>query len=297
MPHHASVIERPVRKAPPDAQLDQAAANSIFQLPGNDGIYAPSQRDYLQALGRRRPSVFLVFPPKAAGTFLREAVITATGGELVRVVHAQGGRDAQLYYPTLLAYFLGGVCHGPLTTHVHMQALPANVAMMQALGLKPIVMIRNIPDMLASYWDMLDREPSALDAGLNCVFPSDWSAMPSDDKADFLVDMLGPWYAGYYATWLAQARKDGDVCVLRYGELLDDAAGCLETILRHSGFPTSRPYCELLMLDLWDERGNFRFNQGREGRGKDYFQDHHRDRLARMLSLYRVAPPDIAELV
>ena len=50
----------------------------------------------------------LAFAPKAAGTYLRSAAIAAMDGQLVRTVHAQGGRDASFYLPTFLLYYAGG---------------------------------------------------------------------------------------------------------------------------------------------------------------------------------------------
>jgi len=277
--------------------LDQEAAHSIFHVPDNGGAWSAPMLDYLGQLGSRRKTVFLAFPPKAAGTFLRHAIIEATGGELVRVVHAQGGRDAQPYYPTLLAYFLGGICSGPLTAHVHMQALPANVKLLEAFGIRPVIMIRNIPDMLASYWDMLDREIGARDNGLNCAIPARWQEMLPHEKGDFLVDMMGPWYASYYATWLSYAKGREDVLTLRYEDLLDNPAASLNAILCHSGFEHSGPLCELVVNDLWEDRYTLRFNQGVTGRGKDYFTAHQQERLQRMLHLYGIAAEERAGLI
>jgi len=269
--------------------LDQDAAHSIFQVPDNGGTWPPATLEYLRGLSARRKSVFLAFPPKAAGTFLRHAIIEATGGELVRVVHAQGGRDAQLYYPTLLAYFLGGVCRGPLTAHVHMQALPANVRMLEALDLRPVIMLRSIPDMLASYWDMLDHEIGALGDGLNCAIPGDWPQMSAADKGDFMIDMLGPWYASYYATWLAYGQGNDRVLTLRYEDLLDNPAAALDAVLRHSGLEQSRALCDLIVNDLWEDRYTLRFNQGVTGRGRQYFSPQQRQSLTRMLGYYGIA--------
>ena len=40
-----------------------------------------------------------------------------------------------------------------------MQALPANCHFIDALELRPVTMLRSVPDMLASYLDMLAAEP------------------------------------------------------------------------------------------------------------------------------------------
>ena len=88
--------------------LDSDAVNLVFKQPRPDGGFDGEPRVALRRLGKQRPCVILAFPPKAAGTYFRTAIIAAVGGQLVRVVHAQGGRDATPYLPTFVAYFSGG---------------------------------------------------------------------------------------------------------------------------------------------------------------------------------------------
>src|ERR1700761_1314594 len=118
------------------ATIDSRAIDAAFAQPDTDGNFTGVFADYLRSLGMKRPVLFFAFAPKAAGTFLRSAAIDAVDGQLVRVVHAQGGRDAQLYLPIFLNYYLGGVCEGPLVAHVHMQALPANRSFLTAFGIR-----------------------------------------------------------------------------------------------------------------------------------------------------------------
>src|SRR6201996_3749305 len=108
--------------------FDSRAISAAFAQPDSDGHFAGLFSDYLRGLGMKRPVLFFAFAPKVAGTFLRTAAIEAVGGSLVRIAHANGGRDAQPYLPIFLNYYLGGLCDGPLVAHVHMQALPANRA-------------------------------------------------------------------------------------------------------------------------------------------------------------------------
>ena len=98
----------------------------------------------------------LAFAPKAAGTFFRTAIIHAIDGKIVRVTQASGGRDATPYLPTFVMYYSGGVTDNTLVAHIHMLALPANIHFLEAFDIRPIIMKRSIPDMLASYWDMLE---------------------------------------------------------------------------------------------------------------------------------------------
>jgi hypothetical protein len=278
--------------------LDTTAIQAVFELPDSDGRFSESQTAYFRALSQRRRMVVLAFPPKAAGTFLRQAVALACGGDLIRTVHAQGGRAAVPYLPTFLLYYHGGVCDGPLVTHIHMQALPANIHFMEAFALKPVVMVRNIPDMLASYWDMLDSDPAALQIGLNGPLPPQWPLLTKEAKADFLIDMLGPWYVGYFATWLDYAaRAQGAVLVLRYGDFCREPQAALQQILAHSGFPVTAEECAHVLRETWLLRGQLRFNRGREGRGAAYFTPQHRARLAQKMSCFPVLALRQAELL
>ena len=280
-----------------DITLDRAALEAVIELPGNDGTFPDKLKSYLASLGARRPAIVLAFPPKAAGTFLRAAAIKAVGGELLRIVYAHGARDAQLYLPTLVAYYLGAFCNGPMVSHIHMQAFPANTAVLNALGIRPIVMTRSIPDMLASYWDMLENSDDALREGINCTIPPDFRELTADRKADFLIDVLGPWYTGYYATWLDQAQHDETVLLLSYDQFLAAPAATLEALLRHSGVPRSLAACQDAIDATWEERLAYRFNEGIEGRSYQYFAIRHRERIGRLLSYYPSTVPHRGELV
>ena len=146
------------------------------------------------------------------------------GGRLIRFTHAQGGRDGTPYLPTFIAAYLDAQ-KPPSVGHLHMQALPANRHFIDMFGLKPVIMLRDIPDMLASYWDMLDTDPVARADGLNCPIPDDFVSLSREEKADFMIDVVAPWYMSYFATWKTfHDDAPETVCVLRYDEFQDDPA-------------------------------------------------------------------------
>jgi hypothetical protein len=268
-------------------------ASAAFAPPNCDGSFDPEFADYLSDLSAMRPSVVLAFAPKAAGTFLRSAAVAAVGGALVRTVHAQGGRDASFYLPTFLLYYAAGFPARTLVTHVHMQALPANRHFIEAFGLKPAIMIRAIPDMLASYADMLEDDPVSPDNWLNVRLPQNYTALPAEAKGDFLVDMVGPWYASYFATWMEYAALAPErVCVLDYDDFRADPAATLESLLAHSGLQRPRDICKAALDAIWQDRSDFRFNKGVSGRGHTRFSAAQLARLNRQLDYY----PNLAEM-
>lgn len=274
-------------------EANERLTSAIFAPPNCDGSFPPDFADYLAELGKTRPSVVLAFAPKAAGTFLRSAALLAVEGAFVRTVHAQGGRDASFYLPTFLFYYGCNFPPNPLVTHVHMQALPANRHFMDTLGLKPAIMIRPIPDMLASYADMLDADPLSPDNWLNIRLPEDYARLPREAQGDFLVDMIGPWYASYFATWMEYAQDAPErVLVLDYDAFVADPAATLERLLTHSGFSVHREACRMALDAVWKKRGDYRFNKGVSGRGVKRFTPAQIARLKRQVAFY----PNLAEM-
>jgi hypothetical protein len=278
--------------------FDVGAFTAAFALPGIDGTFTGPFGDYLRALGTRRPSVILAFPPKTGGTFLRAAAVKAVDGQLTRMVHAQGGRDAQFYLPYFIGYYLAIAENKTVVTHVHMLALPANRNFIEAFDLKPAIMVRSIPDMLASYMDMLEADDMALEGGLNCRFPPNYRNLPRETKADFAVDILAPWYANYYATWFEfAAESPGRVLVLDYEDFARTPARVLERTLAHAGLPTAYERCDAAVQSSLETKQELRFNRGEVGRGKSYFFRDQLARIAKLLSYYPVLKDIAPKLV
>ncbi len=279
------------------ALVDSNGMQAVFSKPLTDGSFEPPIRDYLRGIYARRPFLLLAFAPKCAGTYFRTAAIHAVGGRLIRMCHAQGGRDGTLYLPNVISSCLDDTA--PVTvTHLHMQALTANRRFIEALGLKPIIMIRNIADMLASFLDMLEADPVARAEGLNCQIPANFCEMEHGDKLDFMIDIIAPWYASYFATWKSFVDDaPGTVCVLRYHNFCNDPAEALRTAVNHAGFVTTLFRCRKSLETVWRQKENYRYNKGVRGRGRDYFTATHFARLRKQLSYYPQLADWTAELL
>jgi hypothetical protein len=278
--------------------IDADTISAVFGPIAPDGKFVGEPLAVLRALGRRRKVALLAFPPKAAGTFLRTAIACAADAAFVRTVHAQGGRDAVPYLPYFVNYFTDEFPNESFVAHMHMLALPANLNFLQAFAIRPIVIKRNIPDMLASYWDMLDSDEEARKDGLNCHIPLNFPELPAEAKADFMIDVVGPWYVNYYAGWLdyAARRPDG-LLVLDYQDLHDEPETVLQTVVAHMGCPRTLEDCMIASSYVWKNRGEYRYNKGELGRGRKYFTPAHVDRLALLMRHYPILEAYKGELL
>jgi len=268
------------------AIIDSSAIHAIFATPFPEGSFEGPTLQYLREVGARRNILLLAFAPKAAGTFFREAAVKTLNGQLIRLAHAQGGRDGTLYLPYVLRICLDS--EAPETVaHVHMQAFESNRHLINALGLKPVIMIRNIADMLASFLDMLETDPVARAEGLNCQVPANFTELDRARKLDFMIDVIAPWYASYFATWKDFADADPDtVCVLQYRDFCRAPVDALWTALAHAGFVVSHAECEAALGEIWEAREIHRYNKGVAGRGNRYFTPAHFARLRALTAYY-----------
>ncbi len=189
-------------------------------------------------------------------------------------------------FPTCLAWHLDKDLPHPIA-HIHMQAFAANRNLLSAFGIRPVIMLRNVPDMLTSFWDMLDTDADARRDGLNCVVPEDFTSFSDAQKADFMVDIIAPWYASYFASWKS---------------FCDEAPGsrfasCATTDSAARRTNPSTPPSPMPALSCrappaakrWRAPGPsakiFGYNKGTEGRGRTYFSPRHLAEISRKLLL------------
>jgi len=279
-------------------QLDNAAIRSVFARPRHDGCFEGDLLNYCRKINTNARMVVLAFAPKMAGTFLSQAAIYAVNGQLVRSSHANGGREGSFYFPTVLATFLDK--DAPVAvTHVHMQAFNANRYFIEAFDLKPVIMVRSIPDALASFWDMMETTEQLRTNGFQCMIPENFLEMDRKAKANFMVNMFAPWYASYYATWRSFVEdQPKTMSVLHYSDFREDPAASLQKALVHSGFHSiTRQKCEEAVERARNERKSLRFNKGVEGRGQEYFIQEHLMRIGAMLAHYPQLKPWMHELM
>jgi len=268
------------------AVIDSNVVQAVFAQPDPEGVFERDYVTYLRSIGARRPVLFLAFAPKVAGTFFRQAAMEAVGGALFRTSHAQGGRDGTPYLPNLLACYLDKDLP-EIIVHIHMQAFLANRHLLSALGIRPVIMLRNLPDTLASFLDMLESDPVARAQCLNCVVPDNFVELSRAQKLDFVLDIILPWYASYFASWKSFVDEAPEqVCVLHYSDFCQNPAESVRMALVHAGFTVSGDTCVAAVERVWPNRDKLRYNKGKQGRGAGYFSASQLAEIARKLSHY-----------
>lgn len=231
-------------------------------------------QDYIQStvpskLGRH---VFLACAPKSGSTFLKNLLIDATKFLDVFSVYAGLQNEQDLDLPQLERFATQNT-----VTQQHCRATEANIHLMQAFGIRPVVLVRNIFDTAMSLRDFYD------DGFIYSTFfeREHWIALSPEEKIDLLIDYALPWYFQFLASWQRAVREGRlEVLWLTYEELTADPATTLFRVLGFYGMQARPEELRRIVAERSGNRRSNRFNQGFPGRGKTGLTDAQKARIA-----------------
>jgi hypothetical protein len=225
-------------------------------------------------LGRH---IFIACVPKSASTFLKNLLVNLTGYRDLFTVYAAGQSEHEIYLPTLRES-----AHLDTVTQQHCRASDANVHLMQAFGIRPVVLVRNIFDSVMSLLDFYNQG-----AFQNSYFRADWQALDQETKIELLIENVIPWYFQFVASWdLAEKQKRLEVHWLTYEELVADKPSSILKVLEFHGLGAGRRGVEQRIKEIEAGERKIRFNKGVTGRGKVGLNDRQKEQIRRFTRYY-----------
>ncbi len=221
--------------------------------------------------------IFIACVPKSASTFLKNLLVSLTGYRDVFMVYAAGQNEHELYLPTLRE-----TAHLDTVTQQHCRASDANVQMMQAFGIKPVVLVRNIFDSVMSLLDFYNGG-----AFYHSYFRADYESLDEETKIDLLIDNIIPWYFQFVASWsLVEKQKSLDIFWLGYEDLTADKPFTIQNVLKFYGLGASLRGIEQKIKETESEGRKIRFNKGVSGRGESRLSERQKGRIRRLARYY-----------
>ncbi len=219
-------------------------------------------------LGRH---IFVACAPKSGSTFLKNLLTDLTGFRDVFSVYAGLQNEQDLDLPQLATF-----ARENTVTQQHCRASEANIHLMQAFGIRPVVLVRDIFDTVISLRDFYD-------GGFvySTFFEREhYIALDGDARLDLLIDFAVPWYFQFVASW-QRAEREGRLPMLwlNYRDVTEHTVATLERILGFYGM-RAQPHAVERIVDArrGDARGN-RFNHGVPGRGVNGLSPAQRARI------------------
>ena len=263
-------------------------AISVYPAPGSyvnltNSLAATGERALLsdfttktttEQLGKH---IFIACLPKSASTFLKNLLVNVTGYRDLFTVYAAGQTEHEIYLPTLRES-----AHLDTVTQQHCRASDANLHLMQAFAIRPVVLVRNIFDSVISLLDFYNQG-----AFQTSYFRADWSRLDEATKIDLLIENVMPWYFQFMASWdLAAKQQRLEMHWLTYEELIADKPAAVLRVLEFYGLGASRRGIEERIGEIESHERNNRFNKGVAGRGRSALNNRQKQQIRRLTRFY-----------
>jgi hypothetical protein len=197
--------------------------------------------------------------PKSGSTFLSSALSKLVGSKTYFFPTYGGGRNEQNFYPPALIDIYGKKS----VSQIHLKATEANLRLIEKFSVKPIILVRNIFDVVISLRDHFHNESTSVPF----VWANDkFFELDESVQLDFIIELAIPWYINFYVSWFA-VYKEGIVnpIWLTYEEVITDPKVKLRFIMDSYSIKKSDEEIENALQQVG--RKKVRFNKGVSGRG------------------------------
>jgi len=216
--------------------------------------------------------LFIACYPKSGSTLIKKLLREATGYEEAQFAMAYGQNEQELYLPCLL-----DGARRNLVVQQHCLPTGSSLHMMQAFGIRPIILVRNIFDVLLSWKEFLDA------GAFGDTFYSNYSLLSDEQRYALVVDDRAPWYLNFFAGWqraVASGQIDG--LWVTYENLIADPRGAIELVLKFQGIaPDPAQVAKAAELAGRKDKST-RFNRGVVGRGSKAFSAAQVEQIRRI---------------
>ncbi|MFT5438648.1 MAG: tetratricopeptide (TPR) repeat protein [Alphaproteobacteria bacterium] len=245
--------------------LTEALANSGMRAEQSDFM-----ADASTPLGNH---ALIACMPKSGSTLLFEMLHQLTGWQKSLFSYAYLQNEQELDLSSILE-----VAETNTVTQQHCRATEANIQIIQGLSLRPVVLVRNLADIVMSLVDFYNNG-----AVINTFLDTDWSRLSLDSKRDYIIDHVMPWYVGFYTSWRrAEAAGRLDCLFVHYEELIADKPGALHKIADFLGMEKTIDDCLGAITTAESASSRTRFNKGVAGRGAASLSNEQQARLKRL---------------
>lgn len=256
----------------PGLRIDLANALEFSGQPAELADFMPGET--ATQLGKH---LLIACMPKSGSTFLKAALCALTGWKEASLAFAYLQNEPEIYLPNLLQ-----IAYHNTVTQQHCRATGPNTQILQAFDIRPIVLVRNLPDIVLSLSNFYDQGAVA-----NTFFGDIWPTLAEQGKYDLIIDHVMPWYAGFYASWERAQRLGRLNCLfVTYREMVADKPAMIARISDFLDLQKTPEECAAAVRAIDGDAFKTRFNKGIVGRGDQTLSAEQKARLRRLVTVY-----------
>lgn len=221
--------------------------------------------------------IFITCLPKSGSTFLKNVLCQVTGFKDLFMVYNPWQFEQEIYLPVLQQF-----AEANTVTQQHNRASESCIQTMQAYGIRPVVLIRNVFDAVASLLDFYRNG-----AAFNSYFRGEFEKLDHEDQLDVIIENLVPWYFQFFASWV-QVERDRrfPLMWLTYEELVANKPQTVRRVLNFHNLDMDPEIIGRTIAHTETETRKNRFNRGIVGRGESLLSDRQKETIRRMARFY-----------
>ena len=212
-----------------------------------------------QRLSNGSVRLLLACFPRSGSTFLASILAHLPGFQKVSLVPAYGRREQELALEWLLATHQG---LGNYVAQHHVRYSEQTGHLLTLFALQPIVLVRNIFDVVVSIRDYLKTGAPAI---AQAFVPTDLPSWEDERIDEFIADLIVPWYLNFFASWSGCPNR----IQFTYELLIADPAVAVAQVRDRGGLTVTDAEIAAAVAAARGSPASTRFNVGISGRGKE----------------------------
>lgn len=173
--------------------------------------------------GNNKPHILIACMPKSGSTLLTEMIASLPKMQKVYLMRVCDRREQELALGELKRWR-----HESYVAQHHVKCSGSTVALIGRFNLKPIVLVRNLFDVVYSLYDHLHNESVVSPVGYFEDYMREW---PQEKLLAMITHLAIPWYVNFYVSWFRYSDK----LMITYDQLLSNRLDVLDQIARFAG--------------------------------------------------------------
>jgi hypothetical protein len=271
----------PSTQPPIEVDVQQLLYAVVNAAVGN-GLAPEGEVDFAKERASK-PLIVVAGAPKAGSTFLVNTLIRITGLRWFRLCAAYSTNEHDLYLPALCLMNRYGC-----VSQLHMKGTFHNAALMRTFGIRPIILVRRIEDIVVSLQhDLREKcQRGSLGtgrSGYSFVWQDQSTQELSDERLlDMIIDLAVPWFVNFYVSWYRLCEQGAvDALWVTYEELFGDKEKTVRSVLDFLGLRYTADIDPGIL-----SRKYRTFRDGRVGQGALTLTAEQQRRLRERVSYY-----------
>lgn len=263
-------------KSCPSYYVDLTNAVAFLKKPAQLRDYTTEYKT--SELGKH---IFIACSPKSGSTFLKNVLVGVTGFKDLFSVYAALQNEHELDLPQFTKFGKQNT-----VTQQHSRASEANIQLMQAFAIKPVILVRNIYDSVISLLDFYTKGFT-----FSTFFDKEeFLKFDEEKKIDLLIEYAIPWYFQFVASWQRAERENRlGIMWLTYEQMIADKTKAVQNIFEFYGIQAPAEIIRQKIFEIESDGEKNRFNKGIAGRGKVQLTIAQKEKIRHLATFFPTA--------